>query len=81
MGELDGASVDVEAREAGYFRLYGGQNKLPILRCRPERVHGIPVARDTRRFTAVMPRNRFQLNPPRFGTSVILSGVDEGDLL
>ncbi len=42
------------------------QKMAPTLRCRPDLVHGIPVARDTRRFAAVIPRKRFQLKPPRF---------------
>lgn len=42
------------------------QNKAPTLRCRPDLVHGMPVARDTRRFALVMPNWRFQLHPPLF---------------
>jgi hypothetical protein len=42
------------------------QNMAPTLRCRPDRVHGIPVARDTLRFAFVIPVARFQLKPPLF---------------
>ena len=38
----------------------------PTLRCRPDFVHGMPVARETRRFATVMPSSRFQENPPWF---------------
>ena len=42
------------------------QNTAPTLRCRPDLVHGMPVARDTRRFAFVTPNWRFQLQPPLF---------------
>ena len=42
------------------------QNSAPTLRCRPDLVHGIPVARDTRRFALVTPNWRLQLHPPLF---------------
>jgi hypothetical protein len=42
------------------------QNSAPTLRCRPDLVHGMPVARDTRRFAFVTPNWRFQLQPPLF---------------
>jgi hypothetical protein len=41
------------------------QNIAPTLRCRPDFVQGMPVARETFRFAAVMPSNRFHENPPR----------------
>jgi hypothetical protein len=40
------------------------QNIDPTLRCRPDFVHGMPVARETRRFAFVIPVTRFQLKPP-----------------
>ena len=40
------------------------QNIAPTLRCRPDFVHGMPVARETLRFAAVMPSSRFHENPP-----------------
>jgi hypothetical protein len=42
------------------------QIAAPTLRCRPDRDHGIPVARDTLRLARVIPRNRLSENPPRF---------------
>jgi hypothetical protein len=42
------------------------QKTAPTLRWRPDFVHGMPVARDTRRLAFVMPSWRFQLHPPRF---------------
>lgn len=42
------------------------QNIAPTLRCRPDFVHGIPVARETLRFAFVIPSARFQLKPPLF---------------
>jgi len=47
------------------------QNIEPTLRWRPDLVHGMPVARDTRRFAFVTPNWRFQLHPPRFTASII----------
>ena len=38
----------------------------PTLRCRPDFVHGMPVARETLRFAFVIPTARFQLKPPLF---------------
>jgi hypothetical protein len=35
---------------------------LPSLRCRPERVNGIPVAREILRFARVTPSARFHEN-------------------
>ena len=42
------------------------QNIEPTLRWRPDRVQGMPVARDTRRLAEVRPIWRLQLQPPRF---------------
>jgi hypothetical protein len=42
------------------------QNMDPTLRCRPDSVHGMPVARETLRFAFVIPTARFQLKPPLF---------------
>src|SRR5207253_1049010 len=42
------------------------QNIDPTLRCRPDLVHGMPVARETRRLAFVIPSARFQLKPPLF---------------
>ena len=50
------------------------QNTAPTLRWRPDLVHGIPVARATRRFAFVMPSWRFQLHPPRFIAASVRSG-------
>jgi hypothetical protein len=42
------------------------QNIEPTLRCRPDFVQGMPVARDTLRLALVTPTARFQLKPPLF---------------
>lgn len=47
----------------------------PTLRCRPDLVHGIPVARETRRLAAEMPKRRFQLKPPLFIVSPFLGST------
>ena len=39
------------------------QNIEPTLRCRPDFVQGMPVARDTLRLALVIPTARFQLKP------------------
>ena len=51
---------------AGEKLLKDFQNMAPTFRCRPDLVHGIPVARETLRFAFVIPSSRFQLNPPLF---------------
>ena len=43
-------------------RIYFIPKNLPNLLRRPERVRGIPVARENLRFVAVMPRARFHEN-------------------
>jgi hypothetical protein len=47
------------------------QNIEPALRCRPDLVHGMPVARETLRFAFVIPTARFQLKPPLFIASPV----------
>lgn len=42
------------------------QKTQPTLRCLPDLVHGIPVARETLRLAVVIPIARFQLKPPLF---------------
>lgn len=63
--EPDGQIVDgAETASLRYLKIF--QKAEPTFRCRPDFVHGIPVARDTLRFAFVIPRARFQLNPPLF---------------
>ena len=66
-----GSSLRTNARARAaaitcYLKIF--QKIAPTLRCRPDFVHGTPVARDTLRFAAVMPSSRFHENPPRFVT-------------
>jgi len=66
--------LDIRERHRGFVGavdlsdvLYGlkiFQNIAPTLRCRPDFVQGMPVARETRRFAVVMPSSRFHENPP-----------------
>ena len=42
------------------------QNIEPTFRCRPDFVHGMPVARETLRLAFVIPTARLQLKPPLF---------------
>ncbi|MDT7713634.1 MAG: hypothetical protein QOG46_2487 [Pseudonocardiales bacterium] len=51
-------------RVRSYLKIF--QNIEPTLRCRPDFVHGMPVARDTLRLPFVIPIARFQLKPPLF---------------
>lgn len=53
---------------------------LPNLARRPERVRGMPVARETLRFAAVIPSARFQENV-RPGPNFIPSTVSVGGFL
>lgn len=55
------------------------QNIDPSLRCRPDFVHGTPVARETLRLAFVTPRNRFQLNPPRFTVAIVPHNLNGGN--
>jgi hypothetical protein len=51
-----------------YLKIF--QNSAPTFRCRPDLVHGMPVARETRRFAWVTPNWRFQLHPPLFMSAI-----------
>ncbi len=46
------------------------QHNPPIFRCRPERVHGMPVTRLILDFAAVIPRSRFHEKPPKLAISL-----------
>ena len=59
-------SADVPAPSTSYLNNF--QIAAPTLRCRPDLVQGMPVARDTRRLAFVTPNWRFQLQPPLFMT-------------
>lgn len=71
----EGASADAaEAREASGSRNYlkSFQNIEPTFRCRPDFVHGMPIARETLRFAFVIPTALFQLKPPLFIATPLL---------
>ena len=62
----------------GLAYLKSFQNIAPTLRCRPDLVQGMPVARETRRLAPVIPTNRFQLKPPLFITAPFFVSRDAG---
>lgn len=70
VGYRTGPRLRVGAGSRVYLKIF--QNMPPSLRCRPDLVHGIPVARDNLRLAFVTPRNRFQLKPPLFTARLCL---------